>query len=81
MEYSLSKHARDVMVAREIRESWLASVLRHPLRKDVVSDNEVHFFGVISEREGRCLKVVFNPVLQKVVTVYFDRKMRKKGCK
>jgi len=46
-----------------------------------VCDVEVHYFKTIEENLHRCLKVVINPVSMKIITVYFDRNMRKKGCK
>ena len=36
---------------------------------------------MIEAYENRCLKVVVNPVKRLEITVYFDRQMRKKGCK
>ena len=81
MNYQLSKHAVDVIVARGIKIEWIKIVFEMPTREDTISINEVHFFATISSNENRCLKVVFNPITQIVITVYFDRNMRKKGCK
>jgi hypothetical protein len=46
-----------------------------------ISREEFNFFGVIEVAEGRCLKVVANPKKALIVTVYFDRKMKKRGCR
>ena len=69
------------MSARKILLKWLDATLEHPARIDIVSVNETHYFKTIEENDGRCLKVVFNPVTATVITVYFDRTMRKRGCK
>jgi len=45
------------------------------------SSTELNLFSIIEENENMCLKVVINPISMIVVTVYFDRNMRKKGCK
>jgi len=81
MEYRLSQHALDVMAAREIKEKWIRDTIQYPSLKRVKSSNEVNLFSTIDENGNRCLKVVVNPISMIVVTVYFDRNMRKKGCK
>jgi hypothetical protein len=81
MEWKLSRHARDVITRREIAESWIEGVLRSPTIRRAVGPEEVHLFGTIEEMENRCLKVVLNPGKNLIITVYFDRKMRKRGCK
>ncbi len=81
MEYRLSKHAIDVMAARAIKKEWVDETVANPSLKIVKSPNEVQFFSTINEYENRCLKVVVNPISMVVITVYFDRNMRKKGCK
>jgi len=81
MNYKLSKHALDVIESRDISLKWIDYVLENPTRKDIISSNEMHFFSTIIENESRCLKVVLNPITFIVITAYFDRNMRKKGCK
>jgi len=81
MKYRLSKHALDVVKARDIKEKWIKNTIDNPSLKIVKASNEVIFFTMIEENENRCLKVVLNPVSMIIVTVYFDRNMRKKGCK
>ena len=80
MKYTLSKHAIDVTTARNISLEWIIRTIESPSLKVVVADNEIIFYTVISENEKRCLKVVVNPLNLIVVTAYFDRNMRKKGC-
>jgi len=81
MKYRLSKHALDVVKARDIKEKWIKNTIDNPSLKIVKASNKVIFFTMIEENENRCLKVVLNPVSMIIVTVYFDRNMRKKGCK
>jgi len=81
MNYTLSKHALGVMTARGIRKIWVEDTIEMPSLKIVKASNEVNLFSSIEENGNRCLKVVLNPISMVVVTAYFDRNMRKKGCK
>jgi hypothetical protein len=82
VKYELSQHARDSIAEREIRLGWIERVLaaptrRQPDRRDPALE---HRLGVIDEFGGRVLRVVVNlsviPI--RVVTVYFDRKLKGK---
>lgn len=77
MDYRLSK---DVVFERDIEEVWIFRVMKSPTLKQEISYNETVFYGMITERENRCLKVVTNPLNRVIVTAYFDRNMRKRGC-
>ncbi len=81
MNYKLSKHAVDVLNSRNIEIDWIDYVLNNPSAKVIKKSNEVNYFALIIENENRCLKVVLNPISMIVVTAYFDRDMRKKGCR
>lgn len=81
MKLKLSKHAKDVMENRNILEEWVYIVLDNPSAKLLITNDEVHFYGIITEYNERCLKVVVNPLRGLIITTYFDRKMKKKGCK
>jgi len=81
MQYRLSQHAKDVIAQRGIEEAWIEQVLMAPSLKKMIDQNEVHYYASIEAYENRCLKVVYNPQKRLIVTVYFDRGMRKKGCK
>ncbi len=80
MKFDLSLHACDVMEHRNISEQWVTKVLEHPSQVVVVDEYEVHYYASIELYENRCLKVVFNPATALVITAFFDRKMRKRGC-
>ncbi len=81
MEILFSQHALDVMAQRGILESWVFDTFETFSVKVSVSDVEEHYFKQIEEADFRCLKVVYNPKFMRVITVYFDRGMRKRGCK
>ena len=74
-------HAIDVMTNRGIESRWIDFVLENPSLVLNISIIEAHYFSSILDSDNRCLKVVINPTTQVVITAYFDRKARKKGCK
>ena len=80
MKYELSQHAKDAVAEREILIEWIEDVLRSPARRvpDRRDAGLEHLLGVIDQYGGRVLRVVINPtaVPIRVVTVYFDRKMK-----
>ena len=81
MKYTLSLHARDAISFRDISEEWINAVLEEPSGVEHISNSEVHYFKTIADNENRCLKVIVNPEKRVVITAFFDRKMRKRGCK
>jgi hypothetical protein len=83
MGYELTEHARESLRKRSvIRLEWLERVLAHPARiePDRVDPLLEHRLGRIDEYDGRILRVLVNPSQTplRVVTVYFDRRMRGK---
>jgi len=81
MQYRLSQHAKDVIAYRDIREGWIEQVLTAPSLTEKIAENEICYFAQIKAYGNRCLKVVCNPQKMLIVTVYFDRGMKKRGCK
>lgn len=81
IEILFSQHALDVMKKREISKKWVFDTLQSPFLKVPISNIETHYYKQIDEAGFRCLKVVLNPKERRVITTYFDRNMRKKGCK
>jgi hypothetical protein len=73
-----SKHSLEVMAERGIYKLWVFDTLKKPSLKLAISDIEEHYFSQIDDR---CLKVVFNPLDNRIITTYFDRNKRKKGCR
>ena len=80
MTYTLTQHARDAMEKRGIPTEWLKRTLVAPQwREPDATDPELeHRFAVISEYDHRVLRVIVNTRVtpERVVTLYFDRKMR-----
>jgi len=81
MKFKLSAHAKDVMENRHLKEEWVFRIIKKPSLIIKIKEDEEHVYGSIDEYNSRCLKVVINPLNSVVVTAYFDRKMKKKGCK
>lgn len=82
MEYTLSKHAEDVIREREIRHEWIAETMTAPVATapDPGDPTLVHALRPIAEFDGRVLRVIFNQTRNPahVITVYFDRTMKGK---
>jgi len=81
MEWNFSLHAKEVMKNRQIDREWVLTTIENPSIVKRLKEDESHYYRAIEVSANRCLKVVVNPQTQTVVTTFFDRKMRKKGCK
>ena len=68
------------MMARGIIDVWVFFTFKYPSKNIVIDAQEVHYYASIKEYDNRCLKVVVNPEKHLVITTFFDRKMRQKGC-
>lgn len=82
MNYELTEHARHVLNERRISLVWLERVLATPANiQPSLTDPELESrFGKIAEFGDRVLRVVVNTqvVPERVVSVYFDRRMKGK---
>ncbi len=81
MIYDLTEHARDSLRKRPIiRMEWIERVLTEPERvePDRFNLELEHRLRSIVEYEGRVLRVIVNKQANpiRVITFYFDRKMR-----
>ena len=79
-DIELSSHTRDMLIERNIREEWVWHTLDSPDSKRWhVEDGNMHYTKAVREREGRVLHVVVNANVQpsRIVTVFFDRRLRK----
>ncbi len=81
-DYELSEHALIMIREREISIEWIEKVFYNP---DITENDRndtalLHALGKISEHGDRVLRVIYNDVIKprKIVTVYFDRKMKGK---
>lgn len=80
MNYILSTHAQTVVEERGLSEDWIRLTIEKPDILENDKDGTTHYIKRIEEREGRYLRVIVNPFEEpkKVVTVFFDRRLRKK---
>ena len=80
MNLKLSAHTQDMLKERNIPEEWVWRTIDKPDWTNVGIDNNNHYFKSITEHEGRFLHVVVNQHAspENVVTVFFDRKARRK---
>lgn len=80
--FCLTKHAQEQITTRNISLSWIERTLLNPqkIETDKLDPDLVHALATIPEFDDRVLRVVYNPKEKplKVITVYFDRKMRGK---
>ncbi len=68
-----------MLTERNITEEWIWRTIGNPDWKNVGEDNNIHYFKSIPEHDERILHVVVNPHVspKKVVTVFFDRRVRR----
>jgi len=82
MGYILTRHAADVVEARNIKQQWLDRVIEAPEKvESEMEDGDLeHRLGRIAENGNRVLRAVLNirSKPEQVVTAYFDRSMRSK---
>ncbi len=54
--------------------------MEDPEKRELMEDGTVHYIRAIPEHGGRYLRVVVNPAAdpQRIVTVFFDRRIRRK---
>ena len=82
MNYELTEHARHVLDERRISLLWIERVLAAPafVEPSPTDPDLENRFAKIAEFGDRVLRVVVNTqvVPERVVSVYFDRRMRGK---
>ena len=80
--FKATKHAAQVIAAREIPDEWIAHVLQHPARVEADnSDSELmHHLATIPAFEFRVLRVIYKKgsIPPLVITAFFDRSMKGK---
>lgn len=80
MNYTFTEHARKVLAERQIPLEWLEHVLHQPVLREPDPDDASleRCYRPIPEFGGRVLRVVVNTSVEpvRVVSVFFDRKMR-----
>jgi len=80
LKYELTQHARDVLEERQIDPAWMEQALSNPeLIEPSANEPELeNRFAKIPLFGNRVLRVVVNTTVvpQRVVSVYFDRRMK-----
>ena len=79
LEYEFSEHAYDMLRERNIQEAWVKLAMENPEQKELKNDGMVNYIRSIEQYGGRYLRVVVNPAVkpQRIVTVFFDRRIRR----
>jgi len=80
-ELYYSKHLIEKMEQREIKKEWILDTINNPDKVEKIEEDEVYYFKLTAEFFNKCLKVVFNPLNNVIVTAHFDRNKTKKGLK
>lgn len=77
----LSIHARDMLAERGIAEEWMWRAINAPDRAQVGANGNTHYIKAIAEHGGRVLRVIVNHHVapERVVTAFFDRRLRRQG--
>jgi hypothetical protein len=79
MEFT--SHAKGMLIERRITEEWVWRTVNAPDRKRRhLDDDNMHYTKTLGEAQGRVLHVVVDDHYQpnRIVTVFFDRRLRKK---
>jgi len=79
-DFVFSQHANDMMEERNIPKKWIWRVLSESDNTFTTEDGNLHFTKAIAEKENRILHVVVNPNVspKRIVTLFFDRRLRSK---
>ncbi|WPF90501.1 DUF4258 domain-containing protein (plasmid) [Cyanobacterium aponinum AL20118] len=83
-KYLWTNHARKRLTERgEIKESWVIDTIENPERSEFIVDEsgeKYHYYKRIAEFKNRVLEVVTsaNSTPIRIITLYFNRNMRKK---
>ena len=74
------RHAREMLVERNIAEEWVFRSIRDSDYDETGADGNLHYIKAIPEHGGRFLRVVVNPDVSpnRILTVFFDRRLGRK---
>ena len=77
--YRLSLHASDVLKTsrKGIKYEWVERTIVDPDMVEEISEKEVRLWKRFPEVGGRFLRVVVNPQDKIIVTVFFDRGIKR----
>ena len=76
----LTGHAQDVLIERALSAHWVWSTIETPDKMWQGNEGNIHYAKIIAERDSRVLHVVVNDNVspKRVVTAFFDRRLRGK---
>lgn len=81
-KYEFTDHALLMIADREILVEWIERVFNNPekIEPDPNDSTLSHALGSILEFGGRVLRIIYDDKTKpkRIVTVYFDRKMKEK---
>ncbi len=79
-DYIFTKHALAMLEERGIFEAWVWQTINDADNQITGEDGNLHFVKAIAERDNRVLHVVVNPAVspKRIVTLFFDRRLRSK---
>lgn len=74
-----TEHLREMLREREIDEKWIKETMSSPDQIIENEDGTTHYIKQIIQYDSRWLRVVVNKrtLPHKVVTAFFDRRLRK----
>ena len=75
-----TRHAREMLLERNIPEEWVFRAIRDSDYDETGDDGNRHYIKAIPEHGGRSLRVVVNPNVSpnRILTVFFDRRLGRK---
>ncbi|MFP4548178.1 MAG: DUF4258 domain-containing protein [Fidelibacterota bacterium] len=80
MKINKSKHFKEMILERGIKDSWVESTLEFPDEVEEKDDGTTHYIKLIKEYGNRWLRIILNT--QKLppmaITVFFDRRIKEK---
>ncbi len=76
-ELRFSGHLMLRVKERNLRIDWITDAVQYPDEEVNITEDETHFYKIITEFQDKWLKVVVNKKNKIIVTAYFDR--NKKG--
>lgn len=80
-DFEFSSHAQDMLKERNLAIEWVWQTLNSADQSEFhVEDGNWHYTKAIREKDNRVLRIVVNQNASpyRVVTVFFDRRLRKK---
>ncbi len=76
-QYEFTKHAKDMILEREIQEHWIIDTINYPNRIEMINNEEIHYIKQIKEFGNRFFRIVVNPYTnpKRIITLFFDRRV------